>query len=260
MAKDPAFLFYYDRFMLGTYSMTNEEVGAYMRLLCLQANKGYVTMEEINNTRLTSDIQVKNKFEEISPGVFRNAVLFDIMEDRKKFTESRRSNRLGKKKGVNEKELVNNTSYSSDELVVNVNVNKDNSIKKEGVKGEEVFTVTGLKPGVDDLGMDIPEIKIGSVIQFFSAAQSITLSNIQVKQMWEAFKAQHFTSEKYYKSLDDIYSHFINWSRQQKIKDGNSKNAGTAPKGGRNQGTYDFANKVAAEFAAANGGNGPGKV
>lgn len=131
---------------------------------------------------------------------------------------------------------------------------------KEGVKGEDVFTVSGLKPGVDDLGMDIPEIKIGSVIQFFSAAQSITLTNVQVKQMWEAFKAQHFTSEKYYKSLEDIYSHFINWSRQQKIKDGNSKNAGSAPKGGRNQGTYDFANKVAAEYAAANGGNGTGKV
>ena len=40
MAKDPAFLFYSNDFLTGTYTMTDEQVGKYIRLLCLQHQKG----------------------------------------------------------------------------------------------------------------------------------------------------------------------------------------------------------------------------
>lgn len=45
--KPPAFQFYADDFMAGTSDMTNEEVGLYIRLLCIQWSRGHVTQEVI---------------------------------------------------------------------------------------------------------------------------------------------------------------------------------------------------------------------
>ena len=38
--KDPAVLFYTQDFLTGTFLMTNEQVGKYIRLLCLQQQNG----------------------------------------------------------------------------------------------------------------------------------------------------------------------------------------------------------------------------
>ena len=47
--KNPAFLFYTSDFITGTLFMNNEEVGAYIRVLCMQHQKGHLTEEEIKN-------------------------------------------------------------------------------------------------------------------------------------------------------------------------------------------------------------------
>lgn len=91
MAKDPAFLFYYDRFLAGTITMTDQEVGQYIRLMCIQANKGYLTKKDFTTFSATAD--VINKFEIFEEGKFRNKVLEDVINQRKNFTESRRRNR-----------------------------------------------------------------------------------------------------------------------------------------------------------------------
>ena len=43
MAKDPAFLFYYQDFIVGTTFMSNAETGAYIKTLCHLADKGTIT-------------------------------------------------------------------------------------------------------------------------------------------------------------------------------------------------------------------------
>jgi hypothetical protein len=35
MAKDPAFLFYSNDFLSGTYTMSDDQVGKFIRLLCI---------------------------------------------------------------------------------------------------------------------------------------------------------------------------------------------------------------------------------
>ena len=45
--RAPAFQFYADDFLAGTMTMTNEERGAYISLLCLQWSKGFVTELDI---------------------------------------------------------------------------------------------------------------------------------------------------------------------------------------------------------------------
>ena len=41
--KDPAVLFYFQDFLVGTEFMTDDEVGKYIRILCHQADKGALT-------------------------------------------------------------------------------------------------------------------------------------------------------------------------------------------------------------------------
>jgi len=100
MAKDPAFLFYYQDFLVGTDEFTNEEVGAYIRCLCHQAHKGHITERHFNNVCLSSDIQsvVKTKFRIDKNGNLFNKRLKDVVEKRRLFSQSRRENRLGKTK------------------------------------------------------------------------------------------------------------------------------------------------------------------
>jgi hypothetical protein len=142
MAKDPAFLFYYDRFLAGTISMTDSEVGQYIRLMCIQANKGFISKKDMLNICKTSDNEVCLKFASISEDKYVNTVLAEIIEQRKTFTESRRNNRKGKKQ-----ELVKNTSKTYVPHMVNVNVNKDVNI--------EVV----LKDALDELYMEQQKMK-----------------------------------------------------------------------------------------------------
>ena len=94
MAKDPAFLFYYQDWLVGTYFLNRKEKGAYMDLLCYQADKGYLTLEIIKEV-LNGDVdcwpKLKDKFME-EDGKFYNSRLKEEREKRKKFTESRRKN------------------------------------------------------------------------------------------------------------------------------------------------------------------------
>jgi len=47
MAKDPAVLFYTADFMIGTNTLTNEQVGMYIRLLCHQHQNGRFKREHM---------------------------------------------------------------------------------------------------------------------------------------------------------------------------------------------------------------------
>lgn len=100
MAKDPAFLFYYQDFLVGTDDFKNEEVGAYIRCLCIQAAKGGISENHMKKICESPDVHnlIKKKFiyypEE---KVFRNARLSEEVEKRKSYCESRGKNKKGKK-------------------------------------------------------------------------------------------------------------------------------------------------------------------
>jgi hypothetical protein len=99
--KDPAFLFYYQDFLVGTDEMTNEEVGAYIRCLCHQAHKGHISEKHMKNICNSSEVHntIKSKFiSENNDGLFINSRLKLEIEKRQKYTESRSNNRKGKTK------------------------------------------------------------------------------------------------------------------------------------------------------------------
>jgi uncharacterized protein YdaU (DUF1376 family) len=75
MNKPPAFQFYADDFLAGTFDMTTAEVGAYIRLLCHQWNRGSIPVEPEKQQRLAggsvSD-DVRSKFKRGKDGLMRN--------------------------------------------------------------------------------------------------------------------------------------------------------------------------------------------
>lgn len=84
--KPPAFQFYAADFLVGTSTMTNEEVGIYIRLLCHQWDKGFVAKDKasrIVGAKIPAD--VLNKFAD-SNGELRNERLEN---ERKKQSEYR---------------------------------------------------------------------------------------------------------------------------------------------------------------------------
>ena len=149
MSKDPAVLFYYQDFLVGTEFMEDAEVGKYIRLLCHQYDKGTLTKEHILKICKTSDIDMINKcilekFTKDEQGNYYNRRAKEEKEKRVKFSESRRKNRSS----VKDMNKICGTSDSHIENE-NENINKDvnyillfNDLKNEfelTEKQEELF-------------------------------------------------------------------------------------------------------------------------
>jgi uncharacterized phage protein (TIGR02220 family) len=92
MAKDPAFLFYAQDFLVGCSDLTLEERGQYITMLCLQHQKGFVTEKTIRLTVGSVSVDVLNKFVKDENGNYYNERLLLETQKREAFVESRRLN------------------------------------------------------------------------------------------------------------------------------------------------------------------------
>jgi hypothetical protein len=93
MAKDPAVLFYTSDFLSGTFTMTNEQVGKYIKLLCLQHQKGPLTERDMLSVCQTYDEDIFAKFEYIDNHYVNIRMQTESIR-RKSYSESRKNNRL----------------------------------------------------------------------------------------------------------------------------------------------------------------------
>ena len=94
MAKDPAFLFYSQDFYTGVATLTIEDRGKYITLLCLMHQQGRMTEETIRFLVGSVSVNLKSKFRIDENGFWYNERLEIESEKRAKFTESRRNNGL----------------------------------------------------------------------------------------------------------------------------------------------------------------------
>jgi hypothetical protein len=97
MSKDPAFLFYSQDFYTGTVFFTDEQVGKYIRLLCLQHQTGHLEEKHMLNICKTYDVDIFSKFARDSEGKYYNERLDIEINRRVKYCESRRKNKLSEK-------------------------------------------------------------------------------------------------------------------------------------------------------------------
>jgi uncharacterized protein YdaU (DUF1376 family) len=96
MAKDPIFPLYYNDIDRSTKTWTDEEFGAYMRLLMEQWDKGSIPNDYQRLTRIATSLDknwplLKDKFE-IFDGVLKNNNLEVIREKRNKHKEKQKEN------------------------------------------------------------------------------------------------------------------------------------------------------------------------
>lgn len=139
--KDPAFLFYSSDFLSGTMLMTDEDVGKYIRLLCLQHQKGHLKEKEMLSICKSFNEDIFSKFKKDEEGNYYNERLEYESNKRKAYSESRRNNRK-KKEETYEKDMKNIcNSYEEHMENRNENINKnDIEIKdnrKKGSKGKK---------------------------------------------------------------------------------------------------------------------------
>ena len=104
--KDPAFLFYSSDFLSGTMLMTDEEIGQYIKLLCLQHQKGHLKEKDMLNICKTYNEDIFSKFIEDEEGNYYNERLEYESNKRKAYSESIRNNRRKKEKTNPTSELV----------------------------------------------------------------------------------------------------------------------------------------------------------
>lgn len=138
--KDPAFLFYSNDFLSGTMLMTDEETGQYIKLLCLQHQKGHLKEKDMLNICKSYNEEIFSKFKKDKDENYYNERLEYEVNKRKAYSESRRNNR--RKKETYEKDMKNICNsyekHMENENVnenINININKNNS--KRGSKGKK---------------------------------------------------------------------------------------------------------------------------
>lgn len=143
--KDPAFLFYSNDFLSGTILMSDEDVGKYIRLLCLQHQKGHLKEKDMLSICKTFNEDIFSKFKKDEEGNYYNERLEYEANKRKAYSESRRNNRKKKEETETYEEDKKNICETYVEHVENenenININKNKNIN-DNKPASEVETST----------------------------------------------------------------------------------------------------------------------
>jgi hypothetical protein len=126
MAKDPAVLFYTSDFLSGTFTMDNEQVGKYIRLLCLQHQKGKLSEKDMLSICKAYDVEIWDKFK-VEDGLYYNDRMYNETIRRQKFSESRRNNAKSLKKESTCEAYAEHmeTETENRTITINKNINID---------------------------------------------------------------------------------------------------------------------------------------
>lgn len=235
MSKDPAFLFYHQDFFTGVSDMTNEEVGAYIKCLCVQASKGGITDKHMLIICQSYEVHnvIKTKFIfNVETNLFENARLKSEIEKRKKYSESRSANRKNTKKIKDEttdisksydKHMENENEIEDENRIVNRNeVEKINFKEIAEIFNSVCLNLPNVEKITDSRKKAIEKIikeysleKIGEVFQ--KVNESDFLSGR--KSDWKANFDWILNSKNFVKILEDNYKNLNNGQQNRNQSD-----------------------------------------
>lgn len=142
MAKDPAFLFYSQDFIVGVQTMSFEDRGKYITILAQMHQQGRMNEESISFMVGSVSDSLRFKFAIDKYGLWYNKRLEEESEKRAKFTESRRNNGLQggrgnkKDKAIGKANAKHMATHMEDE---NEDENKNIIVKEKRCYFENVF-------------------------------------------------------------------------------------------------------------------------
>lgn len=120
---------------------------------------------------------------------------------------------------------------------VYINRNKDiNRIEVDvGGKGEEE---AGRESGWNQFPgpleaekFNLPESTIETSVRLYALA-GVTATPAQIEELWKSFKDLKFKGKKFYQDQSDVFEHFVNWSKSQKINGTNHESGFSSEKSG----------------------------
>ena len=136
--KDPAVLFYFQDFLVGTEFMTDDEVGKYIRILCHQADKGVLSESQLKRIcRSEIPEAIQEKLSKDSNGNFYQKRMREEREKRINYSESRRMNRTKINNNISKTYVKHMENENED---ININRNKD-VIKSINVSFEKFWNL-----------------------------------------------------------------------------------------------------------------------
>lgn len=142
MAKDPAFLFYSQDFIVGTNTMNFEDRGKYITILAQMHQQGRLDEETISFLVGSVSVKLKSKFQIDKNGLWYNERLEEEMGKRAAFVDSRREN--GKKGGRPKKPNGKPNGKPSNNLHEDEN---ENEIKDINVPFDDFWNLYDKKKG-----------------------------------------------------------------------------------------------------------------
>lgn len=202
MAKDPAINWYFDNWSGGTKGFTRHQKGCYMDLLESQFYLGPLSLEQIKNILGSDFNQWANliaKFEVDGNGKFFNERLEQEKNKRKRYSESRSSNR--RKKDMND-------------------ISDTHLIDMSNTPGTEIETGTDLKGGTGE-NYKYPVVAapvIGEVIFSIEHCLEVAMNdgrwvsaNKTNRKELEAFNKFLEKAGTYQRNPSEWKKHFANW-------------------------------------------------
>ena len=120
--KDPAFLFYSSDFLTGTMFMSDVQLGKYIKLLCIQHQKGHLSEKDMLNICKRYDKDIFDKFTKDNDGKYYNIRLQKEIDKRRNYSKSRSENRKNKI-------TFENICFSYVKHMENENINKNNILE-----------------------------------------------------------------------------------------------------------------------------------
>ena len=215
--KNPAVLFYTSDFITGTLFMTNEEVGAYIRVLCMQHQKGHLTEEEIlqicKKNEIFSSIIVH--FKQDKKGLYYNKRMDKEIDKRQKYSESRARNRSNPNKDMK------NISSTYENISKTYEVHMENENEDENINENNILDLY-----MNTINSNISSIeyeKLNNYINIFKNDLRIIKYAIEYCKMYKAYNINYLCKilnnweKSGYKTLEQI-------KEQEKVHKSNENN------------------------------------
>jgi len=157
MSKSPSFNFYSSDFLTGTVLFSYEQLGKYIKLLCLQHQQGHLSKEDMLLICGEEDSRIFGKFKVDNEGLYYNERLDIEINKKVNWVESRRAN-LSKCKSTHHMGTHMNTHMASHmEYEYEIENRKEEDLEKEEVQEGEERPSKRPKPPPPDFQADFDE-------------------------------------------------------------------------------------------------------
>lgn len=196
MAKDPAFLFYSQDFIVGTNTMDFEDRGKYITILAQMHQEGRMDEETIRFLVGNVSDKLKKKFLIDENGLWYNKRLEEETEKRASFVDSRRNNGMkgGRPKNTETKPNGKPNGSAKNNLHEDVNENENNIeygidseiFKKQWMRWKRYLND---QHNFEYLSIDSEQTSIEKLIRLAQSneKQAIEIINHTISMGWKGF-------------------------------------------------------------------------